>query len=83
MAITITTCPICTSDIERRLAAMRIPHTKSQHRGKTTFSINIASKPSTWDDKNRSLTASCWRGMEFTYHQAVRNGNKLSCSSAR
>lgn len=84
MAITITTCAHCTSDVQKRLNAMRLPHEMKRNGSKTIFKINIASQPSTWTEKEqRSLTAMCWRSIQFTYHQAVRNGNKLSCSSAR
>jgi hypothetical protein len=63
------------NDVRAKLDSMRIPYTMS---GKKLI-VNI-SNPASWAPT--SLAAMCWRGLQFSYHAAVRNGNTIACSRA-
>jgi hypothetical protein len=63
------------NDVRTKLNGMGIPYTTSGNR----LTVNITS-PATW--AATSLAAMCWRGLEFSYHAAVRKGNTIACSRA-
>lgn len=63
------------NDVRAKLDSMRMPYTTKGNR----LVVNITN-PTSW--AATSLAAMCWRGLQFSYHAAVRNGNTIACSRA-
>lgn len=78
MPISVTACSVCSNDVKKALDRAKIPYQTSAGRGRTKFSINCSS-PSSWPGD--SLSATCWRNLQFTYHAAKRNGDTIKCSN--
>ncbi|KAK4242390.1 hypothetical protein C8A03DRAFT_29490 [Achaetomium macrosporum] len=76
MAITVKACHLCMTEVKTRLDSMGIPYTTSGN----TLTVNCSS-PSKWPET--SLMATCWRGLQFAYHAATRNGNTIKCTNCR
>jgi hypothetical protein len=62
-------------DVLTKLNKLGLPYDIT---GKRTITVHISS-PEHWAPT--SLTAMCWRKLEFSYHAAYRNGNKIKCST--
>jgi hypothetical protein len=77
MPVKITSCQLCTPDVHNFFKRKGIPFT-SKHigGGKTKTEVNITS-PSTWQEG--SLAKMCWNKIQFTYHNAHRNGDSIKC----
>lgn len=78
MPITVTACHLCANDVKRAFDRSRVPYSIKTVGNKQKITVNCTS-PSSW--ASGSLTAMCWRSVQFTYHNAVRNGNTVKCSN--
>ncbi|KAK3307723.1 uncharacterized protein B0T15DRAFT_530989 [Chaetomium strumarium] len=74
MPITVKACLHCQGQVKDAFKSSRIPYYENENGDTLTV---YCSSPSDWP--KTSLMATCWRAIRFDYHDAVHNGDTLSC----